>query len=148
MSEADAETVARWDVATDRIYPGGQRAYLGYHFASRGAETLAEAEGALREGSANERDAERLAGEAREARARAEARLDAAPNLTRAMLAKDPENALKLALVQQAKERLEKATNAPPDLSTQDDRTGDKQGDIGQEKRENTSIKTDLAFHD
>ncbi len=42
------------------------------------AETLAEAEGALREGSANERDAERLAGEAREARARAEARLDAA----------------------------------------------------------------------
>jgi chromosome segregation protein len=42
------------------------------------ADALAEAEGALREAEHGERDAERLAGEAREARARSEARADAA----------------------------------------------------------------------
>ncbi len=42
------------------------------------ADVLAEAESALREAEHNERDAERLASEAREARARSEARADAA----------------------------------------------------------------------
>ncbi|MCH2068078.1 MAG: chromosome segregation protein SMC [Shimia sp.] len=42
------------------------------------ADVLAEAEAALREAEHNERDAERLASEAREARARSEARADAA----------------------------------------------------------------------
>jgi chromosome segregation protein len=45
---------------------------------SLAADTLSAAEGALRDAVAGERDAERSAGEAREARARAEARVDAA----------------------------------------------------------------------
>lgn len=45
---------------------------------STAADRLAEAEGALREAQFAEREAERLAGEAREGRARAEARVDAA----------------------------------------------------------------------
>ncbi|MBE0476576.1 MAG: hypothetical protein IBX62_05710 [Coriobacteriia bacterium] len=40
---ADAEQVALWDAATDRLFPGGKRVFLGYHFANRGAEELAEA---------------------------------------------------------------------------------------------------------
>lgn len=43
MSVADAEVVARWDVATDRLYPGSHREFLGYHFARWGADGLASA---------------------------------------------------------------------------------------------------------
>lgn len=74
----------------------------------------------------------------------------------RAMLAKDPENALKLALVHQAKDKLEAAKKASDKMEGKQDQASDlnsqeeikKAGVRSQTEREDATAKTDLAFHD
>ena len=70
-SAAPEEIAAKREELTEAIEAAESRCAVA-------ADRLSAAEGALREAQAAEREAERLSGEAREARARAEARLDAA----------------------------------------------------------------------
>ncbi len=70
-SAAPEEIAAKREELTEAIEAAEARC-------AAAADKLSAAEGALREAQGAERDAERLSGEAREARARAEARLDAA----------------------------------------------------------------------
>ena len=70
-SAAPEEIAAKREELTEAIEAAEARC-------TAAADKLSAAEGALREAQGTERDAERLSGEAREARARAEARLDAA----------------------------------------------------------------------
>ena len=84
----------------------------------RAADALAAAEAALREAQGVERDAERLAGEAREDRARAEARLDAARDavaLAAAGIRDDDDRTPDELLI-----RLRLAPEAMPDAATLD----------------------------